>query len=88
MTTDEHSEHTDEQPALSDAEALDIVDETEEAQTDAVEPRIYKKPHEIRAARRMHGADYDRLVAEGTIDAPSREELPDADLADKLAADD
>lgn len=45
----------------------------------------YETDEEIHAARQMHGAAYDRLVARKAIKAPTREDLPDTELADRIA---
>lgn len=55
-----------------------------EAAQDA-EPPTYKKDHEIKAARLAHGSSYDKLIAKGKIVAPTRKELSDRELDERLA---
>lgn len=45
----------------------------------------YETDEEVAAARGMHGADYDRLVARKQIVGPTTAELPQADLDERLA---
>lgn len=45
----------------------------------------YETDEEVHAAREMHGAAYDRLVERKAINAPTREELPDAELRERVA---
>lgn len=46
----------------------------------------YETDEEIAAARAMHGAHYDRLVARKQIIGPSTTELPQSELDQRLAA--
>lgn len=55
------------------------------AATSDVSVPTYAKDHEVHAARAMHGASYDRLVAAGKIIAPTRDELSDTELAARIA---
>jgi hypothetical protein len=48
----------------------------------------YTEDHEIRGARMGYGSSYEKLIAAGAIVAPTREELSDDELAERLKADD
>jgi hypothetical protein len=48
----------------------------------------YTEDHEIRGARMGYGSSYETLIAAGAIVAPTREELPDDELAERLKAND
>lgn len=45
----------------------------------------YETDEEVHAAREMHGAAYDRLVERKAINGPTREEVPDAELRERIA---
>lgn len=48
----------------------------------------YKHDNEVAAARAMYGAEYEKLIANGSIVAPTFEEVPQAELLAKLAKKD
>ena len=68
-------------------ESSEHTEPTEQGEPQKKAP-TYVEDHEVRAARAAYGSSYDKLIASGAIIAPTRADLSDDELADRLKADD